>query len=75
VAGREPAREFVTGKVGGVGHLNAGSGTIVGTIRIGVVAPSCDVADCGPDATFVFTFTTKVKFAVALAAKVRMVEV
>ena len=28
-----------------------------------------------PDATFVFTFTTKVKFAVALTAKVRMVQV
>lgn len=28
-----------------------------------------------PDATFVFTFTTKVKFAVAFAANVRMVQV
>jgi hypothetical protein len=41
-----------------------------------VVAPTVAVSlIVEPDATFVFTFTRKVKFAVALTAKVRMVQV
>ena len=41
-----------------------------------VVAPTVAVSlIVEPDATFVFTFTTKVKFAVALTAKVGMVQV
>ena len=44
-----------------------GSGVVAPTVAVSLIAE--------PDATFVFTFTTKVKFAVALTARVGMVQV